>query len=345
MNIITDVSASIIEVPLKHVFATAQDKLTRNSSSIVQITVTTSDGFIGVGEAVPVKYVTGETPESVMESIQTVVPTLIGNPIQPITDFRNILLQWLPHSPTTRAGIEIALYQLFANQTGKILHEVFGGKAKSVETDYTLSISPDAVDRAREAYGNGFRIFKVKVGSPNIEDDLHRIIEVHRALPACRFRIDANQAFTPDGTLHFIDRVLSAGVRLELVEQPVLKEDLIGLNYVAERSQVPIFADEAIKSPEDARKLVETTAVRGINIKLMKSGIFGALDIISIASRANCDLMIGCMLETRYGISVSHSLACGTNAFRYIDLDSHLLLNENGTNPHFVQNGPIMSVI
>jgi len=76
----------------------------------------------------------------------------------------------------------------------------------------------------------------------------------------------------------------------------------------------------------------------------MKSGLSGALDIIAIAKAAGRKLMIGCMLETRRGISSSLALALGTGAFDYIDLDSHLLLNEEGDNTYFSQQGPIMSI-
>src|SRR5262249_4558840 len=99
-----------------------------------------------------------------------------------------------------------------------------------------------------------------------------------------------------------------------------------------------------VKSPADAVRLVQETQVQGINIKLMKSGINGALDIIAIARAAGRELMIGCMLESRRGIAASLALACGTGAFDYVDLDSHLLLNEEGENPYFRQEGPALKV-
>ena len=73
-----------------------------------------------------------------------------------------------------------------------------------------------------------------------------------------------------------------------------------------------------------------------------KCGIRGVLDIISIARAANKRLMLGCMLETRRSIAVSLALACGSGAFEFLDLDSHLLLNEEGENPFFTQEGARM---
>ncbi|MGC8669366.1 MAG: hypothetical protein ACP5VE_14765, partial [Chthonomonadales bacterium] len=46
-----------------------------------------------------------------------------------------------------------------------------------------------------------------------------------------------------------------------------------------------------------------------------------------------------CMLESSVGIAFSASVACGTGAFDYVDLDSHLLLDEPDRNPWFIQHG------
>jgi L-alanine-DL-glutamate epimerase-like enolase superfamily enzyme len=66
--------------------------------------------------------------------------------------------------------------------------------------------------------------------------------------------------------------------------------------------------------------------IDGVNIKLMKSGITGALQIIDLCRVAGKKLMIGCMLETELGIAAATQIAAGTGAFDHVDLDSHHLL-------------------
>ena len=114
------------------------------------------------------------------------------------------------------------------------------------------------------------------------------------------------------------------------------------MDYIAKRSSIPIFADESVKTFSDAKQVIESTNIQGINIKMMKSGIADSFRIIDLAKAAKKDLMLGCMLETRRGISFSLALACGTGAFKYLDLDSHLLLNEKGPNSYFKEFGPNM---
>ena len=130
---------------------------------------------------------------------------------------------------------------------------------------------------------------------------------------------------------------------MELLEQPVQAGDFEGLAEVARRSPVPVFADESCRTPQDALRLAQTE-VHGFNLKINKSGIGAVLDILAIARAAGKKTMLGCMLETRYSIAVSLALACGIGGFDFIDLDSHLLLAEEGVNPYFEQIGGIMTL-
>ena len=59
---------------------------------------------------------------------------------------------------------------------------------------------------------------------------------------------------------------------IELVEQPVPKEDIEGLRRVTEATDTLIMADESIFSLHDAIKVLETRSCNLINLKLMKTG-------------------------------------------------------------------------
>lgn len=343
MAFVTHLDAAIQEIPLRHVFATAQDRLARQVSRQVVIGLRLEDDTLATGEAVPVQYVTGETPESVLDVVETARPLLIGAEARRLQPTIATLRSAFPHSHTALAGIEMALYSAHAASCGITLWELFGGAIDEVETDVTLSVVADAPDRAREAAEWGFTRFKMKAGG-NVDEDLRRLSAIHDAVPQGRFRVDANQSFTVESALAFIGRALDAGLPLEMVEQPAPKEDLAALDAIAAESPIPIFADEAVKTPADALRVATRTRAQGINVKVMKAGISGALDIIAIARAAGLRLMIGCMLESRRGIACSLALAAGTGAFELVDLDSHLLLAEEGENPFFMQDGPRMRI-
>ena len=81
-----------------------------------------------------------------------------------------------------------------------------------------------------------------------------------------------------------------------------------------------------------------------INVKLAKCGLFGALEIIRRSKIAETRLMIGCMAESAIGLSPSVALACGTGAFDFADLDSHLLVISPACRPGFSTHGAKLSV-
>lgn len=249
----------------------------------------------------------------------------------------------LPGRPAALAAVEALLHHARAMAEGGSLWRSFGGAKERLETDITLSITHDSADRAREAVAAGFRLLKVKLCGEHGED-LQRICDVVEAAPATTLRLDANQAYSADGILRLVDSALRAGAMIQLVEQPVPREDVAGLDAAARRCPVPVFADEAICSPADALRVLGETCVQGVNVKLMKSGIQGALDTIAITRAASRRLMIGCMLETRRGLRPSIALALGTGAFDYHDLDSHLLLREEGECPWFQIRGPWIEI-
>lgn len=332
-----------VEVPLRRPFATSRDREERRVSRIVRVVVATEDGVMGLGEGVAAPYVTGENHDSVMRDAAVGLQRLAGCDLrrmnQALTSLDAEAL-----GPTARATIEMALFDAFCRLLGMTPWELFGGAVERVETDVTLSLTSDALAAAEELAQNGFRIFKVKVGRGDPRNDLEVLRQVRDIAPEAVFRLDANQAFRPDEALRLVEMALDAGIRVDLLEQPVSRDDLKGLDAVSRACPVPVYADEAVLSPQDALRVLEETSVAGINVKLMKSGVRGALDIAAICRAAGRELMMGCMLEGSHGIGFALALAAGSGRFRRYDLDSHLLLDEGGAEPPFCQNGPWLSV-
>lgn len=333
---IAAITAKPFDTPLHNPFVTSQ--ATSHAARGVAIEFTLPDGRIGRGESVPVRYVTGECAETVTELVNHIAAELVG------LDAAHFGRVWkqiaaLTHAaPSAKCGLEMAALDAWTQIRGVALSDLWGGALDSAETDITIPIVPNAAELTELAWGLGIRVFKIKVGDTDFDADMARIEAVRQAAPEARLRVDANQAFTVESAVVFAQKLVDCGAKVDFLEQPVPRDDFDGLAQIAERSPLPIFADESIRSPADALRLAPT-AVHGYNCKINKSGISGVLDIIAIAKAANKKLMLGCMLETRRSIAVSLALACGTGAFDYLDLDSHLLLNEPGENPFFEQEG------
>lgn len=344
MSEIVAIEVRAVDMPLKEPFVTAKGRKTFAPAAVVEMTL--ANGVKCCGAAMPEKYVTGEDRDLVLAAVQEYIPDLIGADVSNYRRLFDHLIEMLPERPSSRAALEMAVIDGFCKLYGIPMYKFFGGKLDRVETDVTISASADA-DRARtlasEAAAKGFGSLKVKVGSEHPDEDFARVVAMHEGAPRCAIRLDANQGFSPSFAVDFVQRLLDRGVKVDMLEQPVDRDDLEGLTYVKEHTSVPVFADEAIRTPADALRLIRMDALDGINIKLMKSGISQALEIIALARSAGKALMLGSMIEVGIGIATSVHFAAGTGAFSRLDLDAPLLASEEPCPGGFTIDGPILT--
>jgi L-alanine-DL-glutamate epimerase-like enolase superfamily enzyme len=308
-------------------FRIAQAASTESRNVILKI-VTDYD-VVGWGESSPSKRVTGETPETVVKTLDKIAPKLIGECPLRIERDVELMDSIVEGNPAAKAAVDMALHDILGKTVHKPLFMLIGGYRTEVMTDITLSIkSPRemAKDAAR-AVKKGFEALKVKVGV-NPAEDVERVKKIREAVGnETELRVDANQGWTVRQAGEVLDKMES--FKIQFAEQPVPAEDLKGLKRVRENSPIPIMADESAHSPEDALRLIEAEAVDMINIKLMKSGgILKGKKIASVAEAAGVPCMIGCMGESEIGIAAGAHLAAGVRNIQYADLDSDILLKD-----------------
>jgi L-alanine-DL-glutamate epimerase-like enolase superfamily enzyme len=295
------------------------------SHNIVVKLITDYD-VIGWGESSPSERVTGETPETVLKTLDKIAPKLIGMCPLRIEQDIELMDSIVKGNPAAKAAIDIALHDILGKTVKKPLFMVLGGYRTEVLTDITLGIkSPKEMAKdALKAVKKGFKALKVKVGV-NPTEDVERIRLIREAVGSeITIRIDANQGWTPKQAIEALNKMKT--FRIEFAEQPVSAENLKGLIEVKRNSPIPIMADESVHSPEDAIRLIKAEAVDLINIKLMKSGgIHKGRKIADIAEAAGIPCMIGCMGESQIGIAAGAHLAAASKNIMYADLDSDLI--------------------
>ena len=114
---------------------------------------------------------------------------------------------------------------------------------------------------------------------------------------------------------------------MEYCEQPVQHWNIGALKSIRDRVRVPIVADEGVFDHHDCLRVMSEDAADYVNLKLSKSGgIRTGLKVASIVDAAGKGCMIGCMMESRLGLTAAAHLASSMSHFRFFDLDSaHLL--------------------
>ena len=115
--------------------------------------------------------------------------------------------------------------------------------------------------------------------------------------PRVAVRVDANGAWDVDTAVHMIG--LLARYDLEYVEQPVASLD--DLARVRRRVDVPIAADECIRSLDDARRLRALDAADVIVLKQQPLG--GVRAALEVAEAAGVPAVVSSMMETSVGIA------------------------------------------
>src|SRR6185503_18903296 len=104
----------------------------------------------------------------------------------------------------------------------------------------------------------------------------------------------ANGSLTGDAAVQFLFALGPLRERVVLFEQPTAADDLSGLSEVR-RAGVRVAADESVRTIADLGRLARANAVDVVNLKIMKSGLVGALDLAIAARAYGFELMIGGM--------------------------------------------------
>lgn len=325
---ITNIRFAKLTVPLVTTFKTALRSVTHIDDLVVIID--TDSGEVGYGSAPATPTITGDTHDSIMVAIESVIkPLLMDRSIAEISENTNIVQSALIKNTSAKAAVEIALYDLWGKLYQTPLYKLLGGGCNQLKTDITISI--DNIDKmlsdCQKALSQGFDILKIKIGN-DIHQDIERVKSIYKAVKGnALIRLDVNQGWTAKQTLFALQKLDAAGVELELIEQPVRADDLAGMRYVTERSLTPIMADESAFGPKGVIELITSGAADIINIKLMKTGgLSNAIKIADICDIYHVDCMIGCMLEGSIGVAAAAHLAVAkTNVITKIDLDGPTL--------------------
>jgi o-succinylbenzoate synthase len=321
---ISDIQFGMLRVPLKTPFKTALRTVEQVEDIVVM--VRTDSGQVGYGSAPATAVITGDTHGSIMDAVRHYIsPRLIGEEIADLNRITHLIQASMEKNSSAKAAVEIAVYDLWGQLYGAPLYKLLGGGDPVVTTDITISV--DYIDKmvadSIDAVERGFESLKIKVGK-DIGVDIERTKAIHAAVEGrALLRLDANQGWTAKQAVYALQTLEDAGVKLELVEQPVKAYDLEGLRYVTERVHTPIMADESVFGPMQVIDLIRLRAADIINIKLMKTGgISNAIKIADIAAMYGIECMIGCMIESSISVAAAVHLAVAkSDVITKVDLD------------------------
>lgn len=268
-----------------------------------------SQGLQGYAEGVmdPLPDYLEETVAGAMDLTRTVfLPQILGKSFANPQALHGLLAPWRGNA-MTKAMVEMAFWDLWAKSLSLPLKTLLGGQGAAVDVGVSLGIVSieETLNRVAAHVAEGYKRIKLKI-KPGHDIDLIRAVRAR--FPHIHLTADANSAYS------LADSALLARLDdfdLDYIEQPLAWNDIHDHAALQKRIRTPICLDECIRSPEDARKALQSDAARVINIKVGRSGGYvNSLRIHDLADVFCVPVWCGGMLES--GVGRAHNIHLST---------------------------------
>lgn len=280
-------------------------------SGFLLVQITASNGLMGYGEVSATPRWSGEDEATAEHFIKEILaPKLIGMPLEHAALTDSVLDSVLHGNMFTKAGVSIALWDVYARTLGISMAEALGGVVRhEVNIKCSLSGTPEQLRRSyTSASSLGFCAFKVKVGL-DIDSDVERM-ELARELvgPGTFLGADANTGWSREDAARAME--LFRPYDVAFIEQPIGAKDLVGMAALRDRGY-PIIADESVGDMEDLQAVISAGAADVASVYVGMSGGPGrAVAMGKAATAAGLDVILGSNGEMGIGAAAQLQVAC-----------------------------------
>lgn len=246
--------------------------------SAVIVKITAEDGTVGWGESVPIPKWSYETRETVATTIRNyLAPELIGHNAFDLSGAhavmdRNIAPSFSTGQPMAKAGVDLALHDLVGKLLGQPLATLWGRPAGgSLTMSWTCNPArmEDLDALIDEGLRRGYKHFNIKV-APDPKFDLELARRVKARVPNGFLWADANGGYDPTTALTVAPKLADAGV--DILEQPIPSNRLVGYRDLKRQGALPILMDEGLTSPGTLIEMIRLDLLDGIAMKPPRTG-------------------------------------------------------------------------
>ncbi len=243
----------------------------------ITIKITTSDG-IGWGQSVPIAKWSNETLETATVALKEYFgPALIGHPSDDIDGAHQLLDAaiapgFTTSMPITRAGLDIALWDLRGRIAGKSITELWGmTPGDPLTLSWTLNVKhiADVAAVAAEGQKRGYQNFNIKV-APDPDFDVALAQAARQVAPNGFLWSDANGGYDPATALRAAPRLADAGV--DVLEAPIRPNQIRGYQALKKQGALPIYMDEGVVAPAELEEFIALDMLDGIACKPARCG-------------------------------------------------------------------------
>jgi len=278
----------------------------------VLLALTGESALVGHGETLPLAGFSEESPSRAYETLSGLARVLIGREIEELEALLDMVETLAPEAPTTRAAVDVALFDLAARAQGVGVAELLARPERPrAQLDVNALVYAEqpeiAAREASAAVAEGYRTVKLKVGALALDLDEARIAAVRDAIGSeAKIRLDANGGWKEQDAEQAIARF--APYRIEFLEQPVDARN--GLARLSAGSPIPIAADEALAGGYAFDEIFSRDAA---SVLVLKPAVLGGLRasqrVAARARRAGWGVVVTSALDSAVGLAAAVQLA------------------------------------
>ncbi len=249
------------------------------------------NGLVGTGFS----HTSGMGARTIGALAHELVPTLIGQRVSPRALW-NRAYRYVHDiggaGVTTHAisAFDIAAWDLLGKSLGVNIVDLIGRVRDAVPlygSGINLNLTvEEVIDQVQRWRAEGYAAAKVKVGKPDLEEDVERLSRIREAVGAFPLAVDANQGWNYPQAV----RAFSRFEQFDLlwVEEPLPSDDIPGHARLAREVRTPIGLGENVYTVDQFVQYFEGGAVDFVQADLGRvGGITGYLDIAAAARTRN----------------------------------------------------------
>jgi L-alanine-DL-glutamate epimerase-like enolase superfamily enzyme len=279
-----------------------------------------AEGIVGYGQIRPLAphHAMPDTYATMISMIKEIYgPRLIGQSIFNVESIHEMFDGLAPANFMARAVVDIALHDAMGKAMSQPVYNLIGGLAQArLPLEWSISMASDpkkmVADAERALHEFSIKVMCMKSGHPDgWREDAKNFRAIRNAVGTeVALGMDPNTGWTVAETLQALHALQDE--RVDYIEQPVKRHDLAGMAAIRRAATgVPLMADEACQSIQDAHAIIAAEAADVLCIKLYKhGGITPARKIAAIAQAANVKINCG-------GLAVLSQLEAAAGAHFY----------------------------
>jgi o-succinylbenzoate synthase len=297
-----------VHVPMREPFRISNGIVRDKESIVIELY---SGDRVGYGEASPMSgsFYSSETPESTWNALANdLVPDLLPRTITNPVEYAELLDGYM-REPFARAGMECAMWDLFAASLGTTIRELLGAPSGNIASGLAVGIY-DSIEELLECIAlylpDGYQRVKIKI-APGW--DIEPLTAIRKHFGDVPLMVDANGAYSFTEHAELL-RSLDT-FDLMMIEQPLAAHALAESAELARSMKTPICMDESADSMNAFEEIIRIGAASIINIKVQRvGGLWNANKMLTRAREAGLECWLGTMPEL--GIASAQALAIAT---------------------------------